>query len=341
MVKGYFFKYMQIQENILLKDFTTLKVGGLAKYFYIIESITDLKQSIAFTKENKLSFFILGGGSNLLFSDSVFNGLIIKNKILYRKISDHILTVGSGEKLDQIISFALENSLYGLENMSGVPGTLGGAVFQNAGAFGLEMKDVVKEVRGINIENGENFVFKNEDCDFVYRGSSFKKNKNLIITEVDLSLNTEFKPNLNYAGLQNIIAKYDNIKAVDLRREIIEMRNQRLPDWNKFGTAGSFYKNPIIKASDFNILKGKYPELPGFADEKQMVKISLGWVLDKICNLKGYKEGEVGLYENQALVLVNFGKATSEEIKNFSLKIKNIVKEKTGIEIEEEVEKVF
>ncbi len=332
---------MQIQENILLKDFTTLKVGGLAKYFCLIESITDLEQATAFIKEKQITFFILGGGSNLLFSDSVFEGLIIKNKILKREISNNILTLGSGEKLDQIISFALENSLYGLENMSGVPGTIGGSVFQNAGAFGLEMKDVVKEVRGINIENGEYFVFKNEDCQFVYRGSIFSKNKNLIITEVDLSLNTEFKPNLNYTGLQAIFTKYENIKAVDLRREIIEMRNQRLPDWNKFGTAGSFYKNPIIKASDFNLLKEKYPELPGFVDEKQMVKISLGWVLDKICNLKGYRDGEVGLYENQALVLVNFGQATSEEIKNFSEKIKNIVKEKIGIEIEEEVEKVF
>jgi UDP-N-acetylmuramate dehydrogenase len=341
MLQLVFLYIMKIQENILLKDLTTLKVGGLARYFCIIGNETDLKETISFAIENGISFFILGGGSNLLFADTGFSGLIIKNKILGRKINDNIITVGSGEKLDQIISFSLRHNLFGFENMSAIPGTIGGAVSQNAGAFGLEMKDIVKEVRGLDTDTKLPFSYPVEDCDFIYRGSIFNKNKNLIITEVDLELKKEFKPNLNYAGLQTIIAKYENIQALDLRKDIIKIRNQRLPDWNKFGTAGSFFKNPIIKASDFNILKERYPELPGFIDEKQMVKISLGWVLDKICNLKGYREGEVGLYEHQALVLVNFGQATSEDIKNFSQKIKNIVKEKIGIEIEEEVEKLF
>lgn len=332
---------MKIQENILLKDLTTLKVGGPARYFCIVENETDLKEAISFSIENEIPFFILGGGSNLLFADTGFFGLIIKNKILGRKINDSIITVGAGEKLDKIISFSLENNLFGFENMSAIPGTIGGAVFQNAGAFGLEMKDVVKEVRGLDTDTNLPFSYSTEDCDFIYRGSIFKNKKNLIITEVDLILNKNFTPNLNYTGLQTIFSKHNHITAEILRSEIMLLRQDKLPDWQKFGTAGSFYKNPIIKASDFGILKKKYPDLPGFVDDNQEVKISLGWVLDKICQLKGYREREVGLYENQALVLVNYGHATSEEIKNFSEKIKKIVSEKTNILISEEVEKVF
>lgn len=332
---------MTIQENILLKELTTLRVGGPARYFCLVENETDLKEAVLFAAEKKIPFFILGGGSNLLFADAGFPGLIIKNNILNRKVVGNILTLGAGENLDQAISFTLKQNLFGFENMSAIPGTIGGAVFQNAGAFGLEIKDLVKEVRGIDINTNLPFSYSKEDCLFIYRNSVFKNKRNLIITEVDLILNTTFTPNLNYADLQNIFIKHSNINAEILRTAIISLRQNKFPDWQKFGTAGSFYRNPIIKTSDFNLLKEQYRDLPGFIDNNQKMKISLGWILDKICQLKGYREGEVGLYDKQALVLVNYGQATSEEIKNFSEKIKKIVKEKIGIEIEEEVEKVF
>ena len=145
-----------------------------------------------------------------------------------------------------MISFSLENYLYGLENISGIPGTVGGAVFQNAGAYGLEIKDLIKEVRGIDIKTNNQFSYSKEECAFIYRGSIFKNKRNLIITEVDLVLNTDFIPNSNYGGLKIIFDKYPNLTGNLLRDEIILLRQEKLPDWHKLGTAGSFFKNPIV-----------------------------------------------------------------------------------------------
>ncbi len=334
---------MKIQENILLKDFTTLQIGGKAKYFAVIKNEEDLKEAIAFAKSRKLPIFVLGGGSNILISDNGFQGLVIKNEIKGVKFVDQnddgvTLEVGAGEVWDDAVCLSIIRNLTGLENMSGIPGTVGGAVVQNAGAYGVETKGCLLLVKGLNLANGKHFEFNNTDCQYSYRDSFFKHNKKYIITAVIFKLSKKPVFNLEYAGLKNKLVNEKSISPGKIRETIIKIRGDKMPDWHKVGTAGSFFKNPIITVKKYEELKGKYPEIPGFPEEKGRVKVPLAWILDNICNLKGFRENNVGLYEKQPIVLINLGKANEKEIINFSEKIKNMVKEKTGIEIEEEVE---
>ena len=333
----------KIQENIPLKDFTTFQVGGKAKYFAIIKTDGDLREDLIFAKSRKLPVFMLGGGSNLLASDNGYNGLIIKNEIKGIKFVDKsddkvILEVGAGEILDEVISLSIIRNLFGLENLSGIPGTVGGAVVQNAGAYGVEIKDVLLSVEGINASNGKKFIFNSADCQYSYRNSFFKKNKKFIITSVVLELSKNVILKTEYAGLKNIIDKKENVKSVDVRDAVLKIRKEKLPDWHKVGTAGSFFKNPIMTENKYKELKDKFGEIPGFPEPKGMIKVPLAWILDKVCDLKGYKEERVGLYEKQPIILINYGGATEKEICNFAKKIKVIIKEKIGINIEEEVE---
>jgi len=333
-----------IQENVLLKDFTTLKVGGWARFFMVAKNEEDLKQVFSFAKSRKLPIFILGGGSNLLILDKGFPGLVIKNEIKGLKFIDQadekiILEIGAGEILDEVISLTANRNLFGLENLSGIPGTVGGAVVQNAGAYGSEIKDCLVSVAGLRFPNGKPFVLDNNDCHFGYRNSCFKKNKKYIITSVTLILNKKSQVNLKYLSLKEKLETVEKITTQTIRQAVLEIRKEKLPDWKNIYSAGSFFKNPVITKDKFDDLKKIYPNLPGFPESIGLIKVSLAWILDNICQLKGYREGNVGLYEKQPIVLVNFGQVRTSEIIKFSEKIKNIVKEKTGIKVEEEVEK--
>jgi UDP-N-acetylmuramate dehydrogenase len=336
---------LKIQENVFLNKITTLRVGGKARYFTIIKNEDDLHEVLSFIKSRKLNYFILGGGSNLLFSDAGYGGLIIKNEIKGIKFIDkdngHVsLEVGAGENLDEIIALASVRKLSGLENLSGIPGTVGGAVTQNAGAYGQEIKDCLISVSGINAQNGKPFCFTNKDCVFKYRDSLFKKNKKFIITNASFVLSKKLILNIEYTGLKSKLGKLqnDNYLPEQVRKAVLEIRKEKLPDWHKIGTAGSFFMNPVISNKKYEELKVRYPNIPGFLDGQDLIKIPLAWILDNICGLNGYKEGKVGLYEKQPLVLINLGGASTRDIEFFSKKIKNFVKEKTGIDIETEVE---
>ena len=342
---------MNFQENVLLKDYATLQIGGRARYFTVVKSEVDLREALTFSKSRKLPIFVLGGGSNVLISDKGFYGLVIKNEIKGIKFIDLptqtgkigekvILEAGAGEIWDEVVSLSVIRNLFGLENLSGIPGTVGGAAVQNAGAYGVEIKDTLLSVEGLNASNGKKFIFENKDCQYGYRDSIFKKNKKFIITAIHLKLSKKMALKTEYAGLKNILKEEEIIKPSDIRDAVLKIRGEKLPDWHKVGTAGSFFKNLIITKDKFRELKEKYPEIPSFPELKNKVKVPLAWVLDNICNLKGYKEGNVGLYEKQPIVLVNYGMATEKEINNFAEKIKRIVKEKIGIEIEMEVEKI-
>jgi UDP-N-acetylmuramate dehydrogenase len=337
---------METKKNLLLKDFTTFQIGGPAKYFVVVKSIDDLREVFSFVKTRKLSLFVLGVGSNLLISDNGFSGIVIKNEIKGFKFVDKDdnkvhLEIGAGEIWDEIVALSVSMNLSGLENLSGIPGTVGGAAVQNAGAYGVEFKDCFVSATGLNSINGKEFIFKKSDCQYGYRSSIFKKNKKYIITSVILELNKKPILNIEYAGLKNKLINEENITPLKIREAVLQIRGEKLPDWHKTGTAGSFFKNPVISSKKYEELKAQFPLIPGFLEEKDMVKVPLAWILDNICGLKGYKDGNVGLYDKQPIVLVNFNKATASEIINLSNKIKKIVKEKTGIEIEEEVEKIF
>jgi UDP-N-acetylmuramate dehydrogenase len=322
-----------------------MRTGGDARFFCVIKNLNELKEAVVFCKDNSLKFFVLGGGSNTIFSDGGFDGLIIKNEMMGRGIIEvdnnfSILKCGAGENWDEIVSFSIKNKLYGLENLSNIPGTVGASAVQNIGAYGAEVKDFIEEVEVLDIENFTVFSLSNKDCNFEYRNSLFKNKKTLIVLSASYKLSKKFFANLKYSELKNIFSNktVDNFSVDDIRNKIIDFRKNKLPEIKDLGSAGSFFKNPILTKENYKKLLEKFPLLPKFDLDEERVKIPLGFVLDKICLLKGYRKGDVGVYEKQALVIVNYGKAKTSDIKIFSEYIKNIVKEKTGLFLEEEVE---
>lgn len=336
-------------KSVNLKEFTTFKIGGPADYFLTVKNIDDIKSAIAWAKSRHLPIFVLGGGSNLLVSDKGFRGLVIKNEIKGMKFEeggseedgDKVrFEIGAGEVWDEIVSFSVARKYSGLENLSGIPGTVGGAAVQNAGAYGAELKDFVMSVSGVNLETAVEFNFTRAECRYSYRDSIFKQNKKLFITQVTLVLSKKFTPNLSYAGLKDKFVEGQATPQL-LRETVLTTRAEKLPDWSKLGTAGSYFKNPIITSEKYAELVSKYSDLPNFPAGEGQVKIPLGFVLDKICGLKGYKLGPVGLYEKQALVLVNFGGANARDVKNLVAEIKKNIFEKIGVNVEEEVEFIF
>lgn len=335
-----------MQENIQLKDYTTFKIGGNALYFTVARTVGDIKKAVIFARDKKLPFFVLGGGSNIVVSDNGIQGVVIKNEIKGIEYTDANnvmeVQVGAGENWDVFVEETVKKELYGLENLSAIPGTVGAAPVQNIGAYGTEVKSSIKEVIAFNTETGELENFTNAECGFGYRDSIFKKleGKKYIIVSVVFLLDKKGHVDISYRDVKNFFEskQITNPTLKEVRNAIIEIRSRKLPDLRKYGTAGSFFKNPIITNTHYELLKKEYPLLPSYSVDEAHVKIPLAWILDNVCGFKGYKKENVGVYENQALVLVNFGNARAEEIKKLSQEIIFLVKEKTNIEVETEVQ---
>ncbi len=335
---------MQIIENKKIDQYTTFKIGGPARYFVIAKSEQDIIDAVNFCKNKNLKFFVLGGGSNILVSDNGFDGLVIKIEL--KGITyDHglnLVNVQAGEIWDDFVAHTLNNGFNGLENLSSIPGTVGASPVQNIGAYGVEVGDLIHEVKVFDSQEIVFKTFSQSDCMFSYRESLFKKEKGrYIITSVTFALKKDGLVNISYKDIQNYIEQnkliIDKISPQNVKDIIINIRAKKLPDWKLWGTAGSFFKNPIISKTDFLSLKNKYPDLPGFEDG-DMVKVSLAWILDNICNARGLCEGNACVYEKHALVLVSKTGATSEDVVSLARKLIDSVREKTGINIEGEVE---
>jgi UDP-N-acetylmuramate dehydrogenase len=360
---------MKIQENVLLAPFTTFRIGGAARFFVQAQNIADIEKAIAFAQEEKeaekrLPIFILGGGSNVLISDSGFNGLVIKNElkgIVEEEVVDTEtgesctrIIAGAGESWDGLVKYAVEEKgLYGLENLSSIPGTVGASPVQNIGAYGVEVKNTIEWVEVYNPITKKIEKLSNEECRFGYRDSIFKhERKENIILRVAFLLKKEGKIFIEYKDLKNYFAGRTDVPSLrEVRDATIKVRARKFPDLSKFGTAGSFFRNIVIPKTDYQELTKKYPQAPAFLVdayrakqaqsekmEKEMVKVPTAWVLDKVCGFRGVRRGEVGVFENQALVLVNFGKGTAQEIKTLAGEMIYRAKEKTGITISPEVE---
>jgi UDP-N-acetylmuramate dehydrogenase len=252
-----------------------------------------------------------------------------------------LVSAGAGEQWDVLVEQTVEHGLFGLENLSAIPGTVGAAPVQNIGAYGFEAGNRIVKVCALDTKIMDFVELSNTDCHFSYRDSLFKKEKGrYIITRVDFALSKDGKVDIEYKDLKDYFSEKGiaSLSLKNVREAVINVRWGKLPDWKLWGTAGSFFKNPIIAANKFAELKNKYPELLGFPEPDGLVKVSLGWVLDNICNVKGMKKGHVQVYEKQALVLVTKPGATSEEVVSLAQELIDMVKEKTGIEIEGEVE---
>lgn len=339
---------MTLEKDKNLKEFTTFRIGGKARFFCAVQNEADLVEALAFAAENKLPLFVLGGGSNILISDRGFDGLVIKMEIkgiAFSEISDAEMrvTAQAGEDWDGLVGQTVDAGLHGLENLSLIPGTVGAAPVQNIGAYGSEVKDAISGVRVYDILNKEFKDFTKAECRFEYRNSLFKKDAGrYIIVSVTFVLQKNGKVNTDYKDLKEyFFAKGIADPSVsDVRNAVIEIRTRKLPDVRLVGTAGSFFKNPIIPKTLAEELKNTYPDLPVYPSSDTELKISLAWIIDHVCGYKGVSKGDVGTYKNQALVLVNNGSASSSEVISFAEEIKKIVKEKTGIDAEYEVQLV-
>jgi len=303
---------LKIKEKIPLKEYTTFKIGGPARYFFVAKSKEGLKNAILWAKKKKLPFFILGGGSNVLFSDKGFNGLVIKLQNTQSEIRNTNVIAGAGVPLQKLVLEAAKKGLSGLENLAGIPGTLGGAIWGNAGAFGREIGDLVEEVKVLDVGGSKLEVkkLKNKDCKFGYRDSIFKKKENLIILEATLKL------------------KKGKRKEIEEKmKEILKLRKEKQP--LEFPSAGSVFKNVPIE------------KVPKKIQEKFKEKIKGGilpaGVLIEAAGLKGYQIGGAKISEKHANFIVNTGEAKARDVLKLIELIKKRVRKKFKIELKEEI----
>lgn len=287
--------------------------------------------------------FILGGGSNVLFTKN-FDGLVIHNnvkgiEILKETTNDVYVKFGAGEVWHNCVLFCIENNFAGVENLSLIPGYIGAAPMQNIGAYGVELKDVFVSLEAINLASGVIETFSNIQCNFGYRESIFKNKAKdqYLITSVTLKLQQQASFNISYGAIEKTLEENGveelNIKAIS--DAVIQIRQSKLPNPKVVGNAGSFFKNPVVDNAVAQTILKKYNKMPNYPAGKK-TKIPAGWLIDQ-CGFKGKIVGETGTYKNQALVLVNHGNAKGGEILSFSKEIQATVLDKFGIELEREV----
>jgi UDP-N-acetylmuramate dehydrogenase len=338
---------IKVEKKVPLKNHTTLGVGGEAEFFVTVTDDAELVEAVAFAKEKALPLYILGGGSNALVSDKGLKGLVIKMASKgIKEVEDGditLVTAEGGEDLDDVVAFTVEHGLYGIENLSYIPGTVGASPVQNVGAYGVEVKDVLSLVRVLNTETGLFEELSNSDCKFSYRDSLFKTalGKKYVVTQVTFALSLSPLLKLEYKDLAALFPSSQSTPSLhEVRDAVIAIRAGKFPNWREIGTAGSFFKNPTVTNEVYRRLRIEYPELPGYQVDETHTKLSLGWILDKVLQVRGYTEGKVATYEKQALVLTAQRGATGEEITKFADAIIEKIKNKIGVEVEWEVTKM-
>ncbi|MCY1720847.1 UDP-N-acetylmuramate dehydrogenase [Prolixibacteraceae bacterium Z1-6] len=330
-------------ENHSLKQHNTFGIDAKAKYFFEFTEPEDLElflNSNETWKEEKL--IVLGEGSNILFLDD-FDGLVIHPKVpgitsVYEDRQNEWYEVGSGEVWDEFVQHAVTCQLGGAENLSLIPGTVGAAPVQNIGAYGQEVCSLIEKVKGFDLEKGTMVEYAGNACGFEYRSSIFKsylKNK-FIITSVIFKLDKFPEFNLKYGQLEEKVKEKGEVNLHTVRQSVIEIRSSKLPDVKDLGNAGSFFKNPVVTAEAAEKLQLKFDGIPVYPGAEGKMKLAAGWLIEQ-AGWKGKREGDAGVHDQQALVLVNHGNASGRDIYNFSEKIKQSVFEKFGVELDREV----
>lgn len=336
---------LEIKKNYDLSPHLTMKVGNRAKFFAVIKSREDFLEAINFAQNQAVDIFILGGGSNTIITKPL-KSLVLKNEIKGVKIKKEtktqvFLEVMSGESWMKLVNYSVNQGFYGLENLASIYGTVGAAPIQNIGAYGAEFSQVFDSLLALDLKTGQEKTFKNKDCNFGYRNSVFKgKYKNrFFIYSLVLKLKKQGRLNLKYGSIAQELAKKGIKKASpkDVADLVNSIRAEKLPNPAILPNAGSFFKNPEIKISQLKKLQAIYPEIAVFPSSKKgMIKIPAGWLIEK-AGLKGKRFTQVGMYEKQALILVNYGGASGQDIIKMINRVKKIVKEKFALDLEEEV----
>lgn len=337
---------MDILENVSLKDLTTIKAGGVARYFVEVGDESELQKAVGFAKERKLKIFVLGGGSDILVSDKGLDALVIK--YLGKKVAldsggdDVFVTAEAGLTWDKLVEMVVRKGLQGVECLSGIPGMVGASPIQNIGAYGQELKDTFVKLRAYDTQKEEFIELNKEDCQFNYRESVFKSSESkgrYIITKVTLRLTTSNKPDIKYQSLVDYLQEkgLSSPTLQQVRAAVLDIRSHKFENPKILPNAGSFFKNPIVDKNIYNKLIEMYPEMPSFPVGKQF-KLFAGWLIEQ-AGWKGKKHKSAKVSDMHALILTNpGGKASASEIKELAEKIIKDVDAKFGVKLMPEVQ---
>ena len=337
-----------IQENVSLRPFNTFGIDVSARFFCRVSSVEELQELILSETYQRHPHYVLGEGSNVLFTRN-YSGLIIRMEIkgvlvVAENEDDVVISAGAGESWHGLVMQCVSNGWGGVENLALIPGTCGAAPIQNIGAYGVEIKNLIQSVTAIDASTAALRTFQNHECLFDYRESVFKRalSKKYFISSITLTLTKKnHLYNVGYGAVKDTLQQHNIVDEKQLTLKnisdaVIEIRQQKLPDVRTLGSAGSFFKNPLVTQKQYEELKTVWTKIPSYPAGNQNVKIPAGWLIEQ-CGWKGKRFGNIGVHEHQALVLVNYGGGSGSEIFKLAEDIRASVKEKFGIELESEV----
>lgn len=332
---------MPIDTKYPLKALNTFGVRATCADYGTFSNATELRDSL---RDAELPVFILGGGSNILLPDHL-DQLVLHNRIMGIQVvstqGDHVIVrAGGGVIWHELVTWTVNQGLGGLENLALIPGTTGASPIQNIGAYGVELTDCFVQLTALHRSSQTIRIFDHAECGFGYRDSYFKREgrDQWVILDVDLCLSRHPELHLDYGTIREVLQnrQIDQPGIHDVYDAVVSIRQSKLPDPAVIGNAGSFFKNPVIAGEDFLSLKTRYPELPGYPVEEGRVKVPAGWLIDQ-AGWKGVRHGDAGVHDRQALVLVNHGQATSQEIRALAHDIMADIRSRFGIVLEQEV----
>lgn len=337
---------LNIRSHVSLKPYNTFGIDANARYLVDINHADDINTLLQLTDFIGLPKLILGGGSNVLLCHD-FDGLVLKMTIqgidLARENDDHVyISVGAGVNWHELVLYCVRHGYAGMENLALIPGTVGAAPMQNIGAYGVELEQVFDSLTAVHTQTGERRTFSHADCRFGYRESVFKRELKgqFIITSATFRLDKRPTFHTRYGAIQETLTdmgvSHDDLSIKAIGDAVIRIRRSKLPDPDQIGNAGSFFKNPEIPKSQFDALKGQFAELPGYPIGDETVKIPAGWLIEQ-AGWKGYRSGDAGIHTKQALVLVNYGNATGQDLLTLAGQVQDSVQEKFGVTITPEV----
>ena len=333
-----------IRSDVSLKTLNTFGISASAKFFSEASNEDQVRAIIQTNEFFSNDNLILGGGSNLLFTEN-FNGIVLKNNIsgieVIRETDEAVyVKAGGGVVWHDFVLYCIKKGWNGLENLSLIPGSLGASPMQNIGAYGVEIKDIFEELEAIHLKTGEINYFNNLDCKFNYRESIFKTSLKgeYLISRVTFKLSKKMNFNTSYGIINQQLEAMNitDLTAKSISDAVVAIRQSKLPDPKKIGNSGSFFKNPIVSNGQFEKLKLNFPNVVGYPSGDKSTKLAAGWLIDQ-AGWKGKKFNNYGVHKNQALVLVNYGGATGKEIYNLSEEIMQSIKEKFNVALEREV----
>jgi UDP-N-acetylmuramate dehydrogenase len=330
----------QLTLNLGLKSRNTFSLEAMAEHAFEINHPDQLPAVMAQIREKKWAWRVLGGGSNVILPPKLDGATLLINimgqEITHEDEGNTYLAVGAGVNWHDFVAWTLDKQLPGLENLALIPGTVGAAPIQNIGAYGVELTQYIDCIEAFDSNSDAFVTLSNEDCQFAYRDSFFKQNPNrFIVTKVIFKLPKAWQARLHYADLANIFGdeKKSKPSAQEIFDAVCQIRSQKLPDPKVIANAGSFFQNPLVNAEQCAQLMKTFPNLVSYPDSAGKRKLAAGWLIDQ-CGFKGQREGEVGVYEKQALVIVNHGNATAVDILSLAKTIQDAVKEKFGVSLD-------